>query len=112
MPALDDFDPAAPTWLAICAALERAPGRELSLTQLHTTLIADSRGIWFGTSKTVSNEAKRMRDVGILKMRIAKHAGRMPAQMHTLTQLGREMFLEARELAFALLDSTPTKRKD
>lgn len=108
MPALDDYEAPAPLWLVICALLER--DRELSLTKLHRAALKAGHGMWFASYNNVRSMCRKMRAQGILKMRIEARK-RNPSQIHSLTPLGHEMFLEGRELALALLDTTK-KRKD
>jgi DNA-binding PadR family transcriptional regulator len=108
MPALDDYDSPAPLWMVICAALERAPGGELSITKLHEAVLKDARGLWFASYNNVTRTCRRMRNEGLLQMRIAGRK-RQAAQMQRLTKTGREMFLEARECAHSLLDTTKKK---
>lgn len=108
MPSLDDYAPPSSLWLTIAAVLARAPDG-LSVTKCAADVSRLSQGRHVRAS-AVSATMRKMRDDGFLKAR-AVGTGRMPALVHTLTPVGRELFFEAREQVLALLDTTTTKRK-
>lgn len=105
MPALDDYDPPAPMWLAVCCVLDKAE-QPLIVSALRRELLRASRGRCGVSRGDLSRALQRMTDDGIVEVTPWQRKGR-ELRLYCLSDVGRELILEARGLAHEMLALSP-----
>ncbi len=103
MPALDDYAPPAPLWLVVLASLrdlDTGGGVTCTMAQAEAARRMPGR---FRRLPSVFTLCRRMSEDGMLRVARVVRMGNVTATFYAVTELGTEMFDEARAASvFAL----------
>lgn len=93
---LDELEPVCPLWLVVLLVVRDAGPAGLSVTRTAANVNVRSGGR-YGRAQSVADMLRRFRDAGVVEAREETSGGRLPAKMHTLTEYGVLLIVQARE---------------